>query len=109
GLPLAIELAASRLRALSIAQIAERLEDRFRLLVGGRRAQPARHRTLEAVVSWSWDLLDADERELAMLLAAFTGGATLETVESLWAALHPPGEAVRDVLDLLTALVDKSL
>ena len=78
GLPLAIELAAARLRSLSVAQVAARLDDRFRLLSGGSRTAAARHRTLRAVVEWSWDLLDPAERTLARRLTVFAGGATLE-------------------------------
>ncbi|MFI7036327.1 AfsR/SARP family transcriptional regulator [Microbispora rosea] len=99
GMPLAIELAAARLRTLSAAQIAERLGDRFRLLTGGSRTAMPRHRTLRAVVEWSWDLLDARERALAARLAVFAGGATLEAAEQV-------GEG--DV-ELLGRLVDKSL
>ncbi len=109
GLPLALELAAARLRALSAAQLAERLSDRFHLLTSDRRNRPARHQTLHAVVSWSWDLLTGPERTLARRLAVFSGGATLEAVERICAAdagADPPPE---DIVDLVTALVDKSL
>ncbi|GAA3861751.1 BTAD domain-containing putative transcriptional regulator [Saccharothrix violaceirubra] len=100
GLPLAIELAAARLRALSVEQLAERLDDRFRLLTGGSRTALPRHRTLHAVVAWSWDLLDDDERDFAERLAVYAGGVEADTAEAL----------VGDrALDLLTALVDKSL
>ncbi|WP_263637164.1 NB-ARC domain-containing protein [Streptomyces sp. CoH27] len=108
GLPLALELAAARLRALSPAQIAERLEEHFRLLTADRRGRPARHRTLDAAVAWSWDLLDTEERLLARRLAVFSGGATLEAIERICADPDrgvPPAR----VLDLVTALVDKSL
>ena len=99
GMPLAIELAAARLRALSPAQVAARLHDRFRLLTGGSRTALPRHQTLRAVVEWSWELLDEPERALWRRFAVFAGGATLESVE-----------AVCDSdLDTLTALVDKSL
>jgi predicted ATPase/DNA-binding SARP family transcriptional activator len=106
GLPLAIELAAARLRALTVQQVADRLEDRFRLLTGGSRTAVARHQTLRAVVAWSWDLLSDEERHLADRLAVFTGGATAESAEDICA-----GDDIRpdDVLDLLTALADKSL
>ena len=80
GLPLAIELAAARLRGMSVSQLAARLDDRFRLLTGGSRTAVARHRTLRAVVEWSWDLLSADERDVAERFSVFPGGATVEAV-----------------------------
>src|SRR5213078_2202762 len=83
GLPLAIELAAARLRSLPVSQIADRLDDRFRLLTGGSRAALPRQRTLRAVVDWSWDLLDEPERALARRLAVFPAGVTLETAEAV--------------------------
>ncbi|MER5659956.1 BTAD domain-containing putative transcriptional regulator [Streptomyces mirabilis] len=86
GLPLALELASARLRALSPAQIADRLEEHFRLLTGNRRGGPARHRTLDAVVGWSWDLLSPEERVLARRLAVFSGGATLDAAERVCAS-----------------------
>jgi predicted ATPase len=106
GMPLAIELAAARLRSLQPAQLAERLDDRFRLLTGGSRTSLPRHQTLRAVVDWSWELLAEPERVLARRLAAFPGGATIESAEAVcaWAALRPD-----EVIDLLAALVDKSL
>ncbi|GIJ65482.1 ATP-binding protein [Virgisporangium ochraceum] len=94
GLPLAIELAAARLRALSPTQVADRLDDRFRLLTGGSRTALPRHRTLRAVVAWSWDLLTDDERRLAERLAVFPSTIT------------PESAGASDALD---ALVDKSL
>jgi predicted ATPase/DNA-binding SARP family transcriptional activator len=103
GMPLAIELAAARLRALSPQQVAARLDDRFRLLTGGSRTALPRHQTLRAVVDWSWDLLDERERTLWMTLSIFAGGATLDSVEAVCGL--PP----EDVLDVLAALVDKSL
>ncbi|MFJ7210890.1 ATP-binding protein [Amycolatopsis sp. NPDC098790] len=77
GLPLALELAAARVRSLALGEIAARLDDRFRLLGRGSRTAAARHRSLRGVVEWSWDLLGDDERELARRLAVFPGGATL--------------------------------
>ena len=74
GLPLAIELAAARLRSLPVEEVAARLDDRFRLLTGGSRTALPRHRTLRAVVAWSWDLLEPAERQLADRLAVFPGG-----------------------------------
>ncbi|MEU4530940.1 BTAD domain-containing putative transcriptional regulator [Micromonospora ureilytica] len=102
GLPLAIELAAARLRALSVAEVAARLDDRFRLLSTGSRAVPPRHRTLRAVVGWSWDLLDDAERDVARRLTVFAGGATLE------AAGRVCGLPTSEFVDALTGLVDKS-
>ncbi|WP_345472948.1 BTAD domain-containing putative transcriptional regulator [Actinoallomurus oryzae] len=100
GAPLAIELAAARLRALTPVQVADRLVDRFRLLnVGSRTALP-RHQTLRAVVDWSWDLLDDAERRVLRRLSVFDGGATVESAEEVL------GE---DVIDLIASLVDKSL
>src|SRR6266511_1522087 len=109
GLPLAIELAAARLRALSPGQIAARLDDRFRLLADGGRPATARHQTLRAVVDWSWDLLGEPERVLLRRLSVFAGGATLEAVERVRAGPDLGGLAGDEVLYLLAALVDKSL
>ncbi|GAA2872226.1 hypothetical protein GCM10010517_32580 [Streptosporangium fragile] len=106
GMPLAIELAAARLRSLSAGQIAARLDDRFRLLTGGSRTALPRHQTLRAVVEWSWDLLDGQERTLARRLAVFAGGTTLDTAERVCSG---PGLERADVLDVLSRLVDKSL
>jgi predicted ATPase/DNA-binding SARP family transcriptional activator len=106
GMPLAIELAAARLRTMSPEQVATRLDDRFRLLTGGSRMALPRHQTLRAVVDWSWDLLDDAERTLLRRLAVFAGGATLEAAEQVCAGEDLPPE---QVLDVLSALVDKSL
>src|SRR5262249_60351919 len=78
GIPLAIELAAVRVEALSPAQILERLDDRFSLLTRGVRTAPARQKTLRALVDWSYDLLSADEQRLLCLLSVFAGGWTLD-------------------------------
>ncbi|MFI6534261.1 BTAD domain-containing putative transcriptional regulator [Nonomuraea sp. NPDC050547] len=99
GLPLAIELAAARMRSLGAGEVAARLGDRFSLLTSGSRTAQPRHQTLRAVVSWSWDLLPEPERELAARMSVFAGGATLEAVERVCAADLEP----------LTRLVDKSL
>jgi predicted ATPase/DNA-binding SARP family transcriptional activator len=116
GMPLAIELAAARLRTMAPEQVAARLDDRFRLLTGGSRTAVPRHQTLRAVVDWSWDLLDDAERMLWRRFSVFTGGATLEAAEQVCAG--PAGQAGQgdqvglaagQVLDLLTALADKSL
>ncbi|GAB3581709.1 BTAD domain-containing putative transcriptional regulator [Amycolatopsis endophytica] len=103
GLPLAIELAAARLRTLSLDQLEARLDDRFRLLSRGSRTAAPRHQTLRAVVSWSWDLLEPDERDLARRLAVFTGGATGDAIARVCGLSEP------DTEDLLDGLVDKSL
>ncbi|MEU6877781.1 BTAD domain-containing putative transcriptional regulator [Streptomyces sp. NPDC046712] len=99
GLPLAIELAAARLRLLTPSQIAERLDDRFLLLTSGSRTVLPRQQTLRAVVDWSWDLLEADERTLLRQVSVFAGGWDLAAAEAL--APHAAGP--------LGALVDKSL
>ena len=106
GMPLAIELAAARLRTMSIDQLASRLDDRFRLLTSGSRTALPRHRTLRAMVDWSWELLTDAERMVLRRLSVFSGGASLEAAERVCA-----GDAVEQdqVLDLLTALTEKSL
>ena len=106
GIPLALELAAARVRVLSVEQIAARLDDRFRLLTGGSRTALPRHQTLRALVDWSHALLSAPERALFRRLAVFAGGFTLEGAESVCAG--GPVET-SEVLDLVTGLVDKSL
>jgi predicted ATPase/DNA-binding SARP family transcriptional activator len=110
GMPLAIELAAARLRTMAPEQVAARLDDRFRLLSGGSRTAMPRHQTLRAVVDWSWDLLDNAERALWRRFSVFTGGATLEAAEQVCSGsgLRPLLNSGQ-VLDLLTALADKSL
>jgi predicted ATPase/class 3 adenylate cyclase len=117
GIPLAIELAAARTRALGVADIAARLDDRFRLLTGGSRAALPRQQTLRALVDWSWDLLSGPERMLLRRLSVFAAGWTLEDAEAVCADPDKgPGDAdaldaldALDVLDLLAALVSKSL
>ncbi|MFD2416896.1 BTAD domain-containing putative transcriptional regulator [Amycolatopsis pigmentata] len=106
GMPLAIELAAARLRTMSIGQLADRLDDRFRLLTGGSRTALPRHRTLRAVVDWSWELLTDAERVVLRRLSVFAGGASLDAAERVCA-----GDLVEEneVLELLTALTEKSL
>ncbi|WP_067491398.1 AfsR/SARP family transcriptional regulator [Actinomadura hibisca] len=105
GIPLAIELAAARLRSLTPAQVAARLHDRFRLLTGGSRAALPRHRTMRAVVDWSWELLDDTERTVLRRLSVFAGGATPEAA----ARVCLPGGDPDEVVDVIAALVDKSL
>ncbi len=102
GMPLAIELAAARMRSMTPEQVADRLGDRFSVLTGGSRTVLPRHQTLRAVVDWSWELLGDDERVLWRRLSVFSGGATLAAAEAV---------ADRDVfvLDAVSALVDKSL
>ncbi|MGW1749955.1 AfsR/SARP family transcriptional regulator [Streptomyces sp. NPDC002092] len=100
GLPLAIELAAARLRMLTPRQIADRLDDRFRLLTSGSRTVLPRQQTLRAVVDWSWDLLDEEEKEVLRRLSVFAGGCDLAAAEAVC------GPAA---LEALGSLVDKSL
>lgn len=137
GLPLAIELAAARLRTLPVHLVASRLDDRFRLLTGGNRTAMPRHQTLRSVVAWSWELLDDAERDLAERLSVFPGGICADSAASVYPmslvsqtpSAHSPahvpaaGPAVPaapipvpappasrdDIYDLLSALVDKSL
>ena len=106
GLPLAIELAAARVKMLAVEQIRDRLHDRFRLLAGGGRTVVARQRTLEAAVDWSYELLADAERRLLARLSVFSGGWTLEAAEQVCSS-H--GIDASEVLDLLSRLVDKSL
>ena len=113
GIPLAIELAAARAKVLSIDQIRERLDDRFRLLTGGSRTAMARHQTLQATIEWSYDQLTPDEQRLFRLLAVFSGGWTLDLLSRVVAAQgfsrrYPPCDEFQ-LLDELSRLVDKSL
>ncbi len=127
GIPLAIELAAARVRMLTVEQIAGRLDQRFKLLVGGSRTAPTRQQTLRSLIDWSYDLLDDAERMLLRRLAVFAGGWTLEAAEAVcgtmddgqWtrdersscspsSIVHRPSSAA-DVLDCLARLVEKSL
>lgn len=106
GMPLAIELAAARLRAMSVRQVADRLDDRFRLLTGGNRTSMPRHRTLRAVVEWSWELLDGPEQALARRLSVFAGAVRAESVAAVCAG---PDLPVGEVVYVLSSLVEKSL
>ncbi|MGI5283206.1 BTAD domain-containing putative transcriptional regulator [Nonomuraea polychroma] len=99
GLPLAIELAAARLRTLPVSEVAARLDDRFRLLARGSRTALPRHQTLRAVVAWSWDLLDESEQRLARRLSVFVGGARPEAAERVCGLPD----------DVLFSLAEKSL
>jgi predicted ATPase/DNA-binding SARP family transcriptional activator len=110
GIPLAIELAAARLRALTADQVADRLDDRFRLLSVGSRGALPRHQTLRAIVDWSWDLLDDAERTVLRRLSVFSGGATPDSAEHVCALAG--GDAQIDpaaVIEIVASLVDKSL
>jgi non-specific serine/threonine protein kinase len=121
GMPLAIELAAARVRVLTVEQIAVRLADRFRLLTGGSRTALRRQQTLRAAIDWSFDLLSDGERILLRRLSVFAGGWTLEAAEAVCSdevsgqeqmgerGGFPTPIATADVLDLVTGLVDKSL
>jgi non-specific serine/threonine protein kinase len=104
GLPLALELAAARIRVLSPEQLAERIDERFQLLVGGPRSSPARHRTLEAAVTWSYDLLDDQDRRLFERLSVFAGGFSLDAADTVCGS-----DDRAPVLDGLARLVNASM
>ena len=106
GIPLAIELAAARLRILPLDEIDNRLDERFRLLTGGHRVTPRRQQTLEALIDWSYDLLNAEEQEMLERLSVFAGGFDLHSAEAVAGA---GVDAPVGVFDRLAALVDKSL
>jgi non-specific serine/threonine protein kinase len=106
GIPLAIELAAARVKVLTVEQIAARLNDRFNLLTGGSRTAFLRHQTLRAAIDWSYDLLPDKEQILFRRLAVFAGGWTLEEAQAVCSG---DGIESEDVLDLVARLVDKSL
>ena len=121
GIPLAIELAAARLRSLSAQQVADRLDDRFRLLSSGSRTALPRHQTLRAIVDWSWELLSPAERTVLARLAVFAGGATPDAaldacaapapVPASASAPSPASSTASDeiIIDVIASLVDKSL
>ncbi len=114
GIPLALELAAARTRVLSLEQLADRLQNALKLLKSDTRADEPRHQTLRATLDWSYGLLSPDEQALLRRLSVFAGGFTLEAAEEVIgdAAPAPTGALILprdDILDLLTALVDKSL
>ncbi|MFE7131053.1 ATP-binding protein [Streptomyces sp. NPDC057638] len=112
GLPLAVELAAARVRVMPVPEIARRLEDRFTLLRGGARDAPRRHRTLHAVVDWSWNLLEPAGRAALRTLSVLPGGFTAETAEHLLRGherFAPDSFGAPEVLEVLTELVDQSL
>jgi predicted ATPase/DNA-binding CsgD family transcriptional regulator len=106
GMPLAIELAAARVRTLSVPEIAQRLDDRFHLLTSGSRTAPLRHQTLSATLDWSYALLSELEQKVLQALSVFAGGGTLNAVEAVCAS---QGVESGEVLDVLSRLVDKSL
>ena len=116
GLPLAVELAASRLRVLSLEQIADRIDDRFHLLTGGSRVALPKHQTLQAMIDWSYDLLSEPERLLFRRLSVFTHGFSLDEAEAICADEAVAGDAAygltlqrADILDVMTQLVRKSM
>ena len=118
GNPLAIELAAARIRVMTPAQIEARLSDRFRLLVSGNRTDDKRQQTLRALVDWSYALLEHDERQVFACLSLFTGSCTIEAVEAICAGINVADWAKQEgtlhfdawqVLDILHSLVDRSL
>jgi non-specific serine/threonine protein kinase len=106
GIPLAIELAAARVQALNVEQMAARLDDRFRLLTGGSRTALPRHQTLLATLDWSYDLLSSDEQTVLQRLSVFTGGWSVAAAETVCSGAPIQTE---DVLDLLSLLANKSL
>jgi predicted ATPase/DNA-binding SARP family transcriptional activator len=106
GIPLALELAATRVRTLGVEGLVERIDDRFRLLSSGHRGGPARQRTLTAVIDWSWDLLTGPERAVLRRLSVHADGCTADSAEVVCAGGDVPDA---DVLDVLVRLVDRSL
>lgn len=106
GLPLALELAAARLRTLSLPDLADGLSDRFRLLTTGSRTAPPRHRTLRAVIAWSWELLGEHERTVAERISILPGGVTPASATAVCAGTTVP---TADIPELLATLVDRSL
>ncbi|MYZ40655.1 AfsR/SARP family transcriptional regulator, partial [Streptomyces sp. SID4917] len=106
GLPLALELAATRVRTLGVQELLNRLDDRFRILNSGYRGAPQRQQTLQATIDWSWSLLSPQEQTLLRGLAVHAEGCTLEAVEELCAGTGIRGD---EVLDILARLVDRSL
>ncbi|AGM04767.1 BTAD domain-containing putative transcriptional regulator [Amycolatopsis keratiniphila] len=106
GIPLALELAATRTRALGVRELAARVDDRFPLLTNGKRGAPARQRTLRAMIDWSWELLTEAERVVLRRLSVHAGGCTIEAAEETCAGDGVPRNAI---VDLLARLVDRSL
>ncbi|MFD8233895.1 BTAD domain-containing putative transcriptional regulator [Streptomyces sp. NPDC059696] len=106
GIPLALELAATRVRSLGIRELHDRLDDRFQVLTGGYRDAPARHRTLQATLDWSWSLLDERERTVLRRLSVFAEGCGLRAAEDVCSG---SGATAADVVDALGLLVERSL
>ena len=109
GIPLALELAAARVKMMSVDEIAKRLDDRFRLLKGGARTTIPRQQTLRSMIDWSYNLLSEQEKILFRRLAVFVGGWTLEAAESVCGGEGSAGFESNQILDLLSQLVNKSL
>ncbi len=112
GLPLAIELAAARIKLLTPSALLARLSDHtqaMQVLAGGSRTFPERHQTLRNAIKWSYDLLDDEEQRFFRQLTVFAGGWTLEAAEALWLAGHEVGRANLNILDAVASLLDKSL
>jgi predicted ATPase/class 3 adenylate cyclase/Tfp pilus assembly protein PilF len=109
GLPLAIELAATRVNLLSPAKLLARLSDKLKLLTGGAKDLPARQQTLSGAIDWSYDLLDSQEQRLFRCLSIFAGGCTLDSIEEVCNNSTQVGELSIDILEGLTALSHKSL
>lgn len=106
GIPLALELAAARMRSLSIDEVCVRMDQRFELLTGGSRTALPRHQTLQSLIDWSYDLLDVQEQAVLCRLSVFAGGCSLEAAEQVCSG---SGVAAQDMLALLTSVADKSL
>ncbi len=106
GIPLAIELAAARVKVLSLDKIRERLNDRFKLLTGGERTALPRQQTLRALIDWSYDLLSEQEKKLWQRLSVFAGGCTMEATEEICGDINIDKY---DILDLLNNLIEKSI
>lgn len=109
GLPLAIELAAARVKLLPPRILLARLTQRFQVLTGGARTLPVRQQTLHNTLQWSYDLLDAEEQRLFRRFAVFRGGSTLEAVEAVWSVDHATESGALSALDAVASLLDKSL
>ncbi|GAA2592758.1 BTAD domain-containing putative transcriptional regulator [Winogradskya consettensis] len=106
GIPFALELAATRVRTLGVQEVADRLDDRFRLLTTGARDAPRRHQTLRATIDWSWDLLSDAERVILRRVSVTRGGCSLAAIESICADEQVDHD---DVVDIVARLVDRSL
>ncbi|MFU8772263.1 MAG: ATP-binding protein, partial [Anaerolineales bacterium] len=109
GLPLAIELAASRIKLFPPQALLERLSSRLKLLTGGARDLPARQQTLRDTIGWSYDLLEAAGKQLFELLSIFPGGCTFEAFETIASTVEPIKETQVDVIEGVVSLLDKSL